>query len=336
MTILYYILMLLGLLCTIPVGMKLLGSDRISMELTVMFHIGAAAVFTVGIHNLTSKKDVSDKKCNLWWSYALTCGLVLPCYGLYIAFFTYLIQRIMNKRPPSIEDEEITVQDVGVFGKDTKLPKQLEILNRLDIEPFSDIFGTGRSRLKKSAIELLGNIRSEQAIKILRVALMDDDIEVRLFAAGVLGRIDDEHTKNIREKAAQFEDDPLDQDAGMELVKTCKQYAESGLLEAISQTYYYKKGIDTLGELKRTAEALYLKSYLEEKLGNLDGAFTAISACLKNNDKKGKFHEQLWNIMFQRRDYAEIAKNVSLAKNRGIEGINEGIIEYWEGDGDIH
>jgi tetratricopeptide (TPR) repeat protein len=206
---------------------------------------------------------------------------------------------------------------------------QLEVLDRLDIEPFIDIFRRGKADLKKSAVKLLGNIRSQQAVETLSMALMDEDIEIRLFAAGVLGGMEDEYAVAIKNKKNRYEAAPGDKAAGLEFAKLCISYAESRLLDQVAMSYYYSEALRVLEELPEDADILYLKAYCQQALGNHTDARRLAERCLETNRDDPGYNQLLWNIFFSERDYDALINAISDARKRGVSGLDEEVISFW-------
>ncbi|MBT3182010.1 MAG: HEAT repeat domain-containing protein [Deltaproteobacteria bacterium] len=317
-----------GIVLTIPVGIKVFFPDLITLQSTVIFHILSALFFSIGMYYGTTPPEDNGKRSNLWWSYSAALCTFLPLYGIAIAVLIYLFQRYIKKAPPPIEDDEITVQDIGVFGRVSTKSKQLELLERLDIEPFIDIFRMGHARLKKGAIQLLADIKTGTAIKILKTALMDKDMEVRLFAAGVLGRMDDEFAKLIEEKSSTYSE-MKNEKSTLELFDVYIKYADSGLTEEISKNYYLQECLNLLDNLPATPKISYLKSSIDLRLNKIDDAMKSIKSALDIENDNAEYNEQLWKTLFEQKDYKELIKTIKGARDSKIEEIDQGLIEFW-------
>jgi tetratricopeptide (TPR) repeat protein len=328
-TLISTILILLALACTLPIGIKIFYPHQLTLIQALAFHAASALLFANGLYLLTRHSKTKVKKANLWWSFGLTACIILPLYGIYIVLIIFVLQKILNKKPPPIEEDVITVQDIAVFGKAKKRSRQLELLDRLDIEPFMDIFRKGQSKMKKSAIELLGNLRSHQAIHILKQALMDSDIEVRLFAAGVLGRFDDEYAKSIKKISARLNTNPQDSKTAHELVDVYQKYAQSGLLEARSQAYYYQESLKVLDSLPEDFETNSLKSHILFHLGELDKSHDTLNKCLKEDENNPQCNKQHLEILFAKREYKKMVSVLQGLKNKKALDLSEEVIQFW-------
>ena len=324
-----YLAIILAFLLAIPMGMKIFDVGRVALWFAIICHLLSAFFFMAGFYVLTGETEEHKKRNNVWYLYVSIICLAMPFYGIFIALIVYEVQRRRKTLPPSIVSEVIEIQDPTVFDKMLSRSDQLEVLDRTDIEPFIDIFRRGQSALKKSAIRLLGTIHSRKAITTLNMGLMDDDIEVRLYAAGMLGKIEDEYAIDIKNKRHKYDSMPGDRDAGLELANICIAYAESGLLDQVAMSYYYEQAVGVLGQLSNDAEAIYLKARCNLELRNYDEAKDDAKRCLAMKKDDPRFNELLWDIQFSEKDYSTLVASISDAHRRNIEGIDKGIMEFW-------
>jgi hypothetical protein len=327
--ILPYLAIITAFLLEIPMGMKIFGTGNIPRLLAIACHLLGAFSFTVGFYLLTGETEEYRRRNNVWYLYVSVICLTMPFYGVFIALLVYEIQRRRKTLPPPIVSDEIEIQDPTVFQKMLSRSDQLEVLDRTDIEPFIDIFRRGQSSLKKSAIRLLGTIHSKKAITTLNMALMDEDIEVRLYAAGMLGKIEDEYAIDIKNKGHKYDAAHGDKEMGLELARSCVAYAESGLLDQVAMSYYYERAVEVLGQLPQDCEVLYLKTRCNLQLRNHDEARRDAKKCLEMEPDDPRFNEILWDIEFSDKDFASLVASISQAQKRNIQGIDEEMMEFW-------
>jgi hypothetical protein len=324
-----YLAIALALLLAVPIGMKILNVGRVWLWLAIVCHFLSALSFTAGFYLLTGETEERRRRDNVWYLYVSIICITMPFYGIFIAFIIYEIQRRKKTLPPPIVSDVIEIQDPSVFERMLSRSDQLEVLDRLDIEPFIDIFRRGQSALKKSAVKLLGTIQSKKAITTLNMALMDEDIEIRLFAAGVLGRIEDEYAIEIKNRSFKYDSMPGDREAGMEFADMCVSYAESGLLDRVAMSYYYEQAIRVLEQLPANEEVLYLKARCNLELRNYEEAGRDAKRCLDMKRDDPRFSQLLWDILFSEKDYSALVAGISEAHRRNVQGIDKGIAEFW-------
>ncbi len=313
-----------GVCATIPVGMYLFGRPDLSLPLG--YHVFSVAAMVTGMYLLTGQTVMRG---NVWWLFALVASATMPMYGALATVTIYTAQRFAPKRPPPILSDEIEVPHAEVFTQLRPKLRSLEVLARLDIEPFVDIFRGGQAELKKSAVKYLGNIRSTSALATLNVALMDRDIEVRLFAAGVLGLIDDDFTKGIDTAKAHFAAAPHRSDVGLALADLYMAYADSGLLDRIAKMYYYRETLRIAGAYPENEQSSYLMARSYAALTEYDEARALVERCIAMGAVRRDYDELLCAILFAQKDYAALVAVVERARARENSTLNKEIVQFW-------
>lgn len=331
--ILPYIAIVLAIVLAIPVAIKIFFDDKMPLWVAIICHVLSTIIFTTAFYFMTEdhKREgrIKEKRSNVWWILVMVQTAALPIFGIIMSLVTYSVHKMKKTLPPPIVSDEITVQSPEVFTKKRMLAKQLEVLDRLDIEPFVDIFRRGRTELKKSAVKLLGTMRSKKAISTLMMALMDPDIEIRLFAAGVLSKIEDEYAIDIKNKFTNYKKHPKNKKLGMDLVNLYFSYAEIGLLDTIAKTYYYREALNVLDKLPPDLDVIYAKAHSRFTLGEYDKAKENIDFCLEKDEVNPKYRELLWEIFFSKREYTELAQDIEFARKKEIKSINQNVVDYW-------
>ena len=329
-TTLGYILIIAAFVLCIPASAMVFGARAFAREPFIISHISSALVFGIGFYLVTPRSTGLVKKRNLWMAYAFFMALMLPVYGMISSLLIFIMQKVRGQRPPSVVEDEITVQDTSVFSRMSLRSKPIEVLQKLDIEPFIDIFIRGRSEKKKSAIRLLQKVRSKKTIDTLLIALNDDDIEVRLFAAGVIGSIEDEFDKEIKERQLKYRSMPGNTEAALELINFYIDFAESGLPDQIIKEHYYSEAHHILQGLpKKETEVLYLQAKTDLALGEYEEALQHINECLKMDDMNGRYHELHMEVLFEKKDYGSLAGAIANVKARNVQGISNEVMNYW-------
>jgi len=253
----------------------------------------------------------------------------MPVYGIIIVTSIYLLQNVIKKREPPILSDEITVQDPKFFMTRKRKARQLEILDRIDVEPFIDILQEDVTELKQSAIKQLANIRSREAIKTLISTLHDEDIEVRLYAAGILGKLEDEYTKEIDAKGSHLQRNPENIKLRLDLAKSYISFTESELLDSISKSYYFDEAIRILAPLDQE-ESHYLEAKAFLGLSEYSKALKNILKCLNSSRNNPEYNLEYWKSIYALKDFQFLAQNIEKAKKANIE-VNTEISDFWAG-----
>lgn len=293
-----------------------------------LLHTIAAAIMTAAIFILKSERAGFTKRNNLFFLFSLVFCVTVPIFGILITAFILIARGLEETKPPPILSDEITVQDASVFFKPITRSDKIEILERLDIEPFIDILKGGHSDLKRSAVKQLGNMRSQKAVQTLMIALKDKDIEIRLFAAGVLGKIEDEFAFEIKSKLVRYEKEPITNNA-LELVNSYLEYAESGLLDKVTSIYYYGEALHILKTLPDSENIAYLKAVSHLMLEDYENARLSINTCISFDTKNPKYNHLLLKILFEEKEFISLAEKMKQLKTENIASLNNSLVEYW-------
>ena len=161
------------------------------------------------------------------------------------------------------------------------------------------------------------------------MALMDDDIEIRLFAAGILSRIEDEYAIDIKNKALEYNKHRGSEKLGFELVDIYLSYAEIGLLDTIARTYYYNEAIKVLDELPEGLSILRNRAHIYFELGNFTEAEKNAKAYLKEKSDDTQIIQLLWEVQFSQAEYSDLEKSISNAKKNELKGLRTDVVNYW-------
>ena len=314
---------------TIPLIKILFNNDFITLQEVLYYHVVSSLICIIGFFFLTYEHAYRKKKHNLWLIYSATICLTMPVCGIYSAIIIYMAQAQSGTRPPPILEDVINVPDAKVYEQLLNRSRQIEVMDRADIAPFVDIFKSNETSLKKSAVKLLGGIESKKAINGLMLALMDKEIEIRLLAAGILGKIEDDFARQIKTLALKVEQNPKDQELGEQLVDVYLAYATSNLLDKVSASYYYEEIINISKNIQETPDLTFIKAKAYFALLKYDKARECIESCIQSNDKVPKYHDLLWALLLEDKKYTELKELIASAKKKELKGLNKNILKYW-------
>lgn len=324
-----FVFITLAIASGIPVAMTILGLGDISISVAIVLHFFSVVFVGVGFFLLMPKKGDRGEKGNIWWVYAVASSAVAPVYGVCSTVAIYILQRIMKKGPSPIVGEDITVPSEEVFAKPPLRAKQLEILERLDIEPFAEIFRRGKSALKKSAIHFLSTTPSRESVEMLYRALEDEDIEVRLYASGIIGIIDDSFTKEINIRISRFRANSGDVVLGIDLADIYRAYAESGLADEVSRNHYYREAVNILMQLPEDKDVYYHLANALFSMKNSEDALHYIEKCLVLDQTNFQARILRCRILFSLGQYIEVAKTMSVMKDDGLAKPEDPLTIFW-------
>jgi len=318
-----------AVIVAIPVALTLFEIWSIPLIVSIVLHVLSALLCGIGFYLAERSSDIPSERGNLWSLYAFTFALAMPVFGIIAAVAIFLGQRWRRKRPPPIAADVITVQAPQVFSQDAIRSRQLEILDLLDVEPLIDIFRTGATDLKIGAVKLLGQFRTRRAIMTLMQALLDNDIEVRLFAAGTIGSIEDEYARGIDKRKAALSADPGNTEKGVALAKYYLSYAQSSLLDKIAGEYYCHATLETLASLTADDKVNYVKAQAHVLLEQFREALNCITRSIEADPTNGDYEMMYWRILYQMKDYGTLTASIDNARKRDVKNTDLDVMEYW-------
>lgn len=164
----------------------------------------------------------------------------------------------------------------------------------------------------------------------MRIALLDEDIEVRLFAAGILGRLEDEFAIKIKDKVFKHDLNPNDKFLGFDLAQFYVTYAESGLLDDISKYYYYNEALRILSTLSQDVKYTYLKAHIYYEIGDYEKAKNDIKECLDTDGDNPAYQQLIMETLFALKDYdafVSMLKKVDLSKIEDFKKYE--VVNFW-------
>lgn len=324
-----YAVLCVSALAAVPVALKLGGAAWPPFWLLLLLHLVSAFLCAAALHVVTRSLGGKERKGFLWFVFVLIVCLAMPAYGCFASIAIYALQRMRGRRPPLTVSDEISVQSEDVFRNGKLRTSSLEILERLDIEPFVDIFRSGGPELKRSAVKFLSAIKTQAAVKALNKALVSEEVEVRLYAAGVIGLIDDNFTKEVDARKTEYESHPDDEKRAFFLAQIYMSYAESGLLDAIARVYYYREAIAVLERMPEKQETRFMLARAHHALGENERARELVESCLRVEASNPAYNRLFCSILFSRHEYGELMNAVRRMLEAEVIRPNDELVKVW-------
>ena len=191
---------------------------------------------------------------------------MLLLYGPYgiLATLTFAFIEAFNKREIHL-DEEIDLDEIPIPPTTRTSDSQEEDLKKeLKIRSYYDILHTGHTPLKKALINRFLSRKKLTDIPLLKLALQDEDYEVRTFASTTLGKIEKAVNEDITSLKEQLEEKRNDHTA-IKLLYKYYLYIQSGLLTPELIAYYMVQS----HELVETLSKSQLSKLNETKLKSI-------------------------------------------------------------------
>ena len=130
------------------------------------------------------------------------------------------------------------------------------IASKLEVIPVLDVLMQEDVQLRRGGINVLSNLPVDDAVRLLKYALSDRNVEIRFHAASELSRIETELNNHIAAAKDDLERNPDSTGAHLSLANSYAEYYESNLLDEVTADYYrdlafqeYQTVLDMGGEI---------------------------------------------------------------------------------------
>ncbi len=174
---------------------------------------------------------------------------LLPFFGS-LLFLMALIYLIFVKKDEKIafstEDTEEEMYGFFEFEKPQKSEEELgEVLARaLEIEPYIDILRGRDTELKKGALNKLSEIVTPNSVKIMRMALRDENPEVRLMASQALSKIEEKINSDVASASERVSQSPRSIEARNNLGALYYRYALLDIHDETTRRFHLQKALN--------------------------------------------------------------------------------------------
>ncbi len=163
-------------------------------------------------------------------------------------------------------------QSLGTMARSVSTSRPLD----LAIQPLVDVLHDVDMETRRTAIMVLSRSGTPEAIQLLRQLLSDPQLEIRSDASIALTRIEDELSRNLNAALSQWATTPTDIACMLNLAQQYCAYANSNLLDEVSEHIYLEKARDLLEQMidqgQRDAEYVMLLARIRQRLGEITRA----------------------------------------------------------------
>jgi hypothetical protein len=275
----------------------------------------------------------------LWsWAFSRETGLrlwipiavafIFPAAGPLLMFAGFLIHSTSRRVGYLLEQAEFAEYDTGLAVPGDSNHKAIRDRIR-KLQPAGDILSGTDTAMKQAVITTIGRIRSSEVVRLLLGAKNDPDDEIRLTAATVLTRLDEDY----REEMVRLRDAPSknrNRDQGL----ACLAYADSGLVEAGLRTIALRDGLGHFKEAifageEMDADLLRRVGYEAVRLGDR-GFFDRVRSILEARGEAAAVSMLDLASCYERRDFRGMAETLSRAPHESGRTWSE-MLAVWKG-----
>ena len=201
----------------------------------------------------------------------------------------------------------------------------------LSMEPVLDSVHDPDPEVRKKAIQRLADHRDPLSIKLLRDLLLDEEEEVRLYAASELDRIEREfhmriyHFKNEKPY-------PTDEENRFYLARIYIEYAETLLRETPLADYFFNKARELLNGLIQQQEKddyYYFRARCFQHQKDYESAVRDYRKCIALNAGFQQAYFGLAECLFYQDRFADIKRIFRVLPSINREGEAFDAFLYW-------
>jgi len=166
------------------------------------------------------------------------------------------------------------------------LPQKGEALDG-DVQPLIDVLYDTDTDVdtRRAAVTILSREHHANAMRLLRLLLSDPQPEIRRDASVALTQLENELFAELRASFEQWSANPEDREQVLKLADQYASFAQSNVLDEMSQRIYLEKARDLLLHVltqERTDAELWIKlARIRQKLGELQEALHDIGVALQ-------------------------------------------------------
>ena len=217
---------------------------RLSLDIYILF---ITPVFSVSYYYLL-KQFIRNKT---WRLSLVVLDLCLPFYGVLsvflIAFLNIFFKRSNNDAPEDnfyLKDFESSILQIQNNLLSQKSSKADTDVSRL--EPYLDIFNGNNTDLKIDACIKLSYAKDKSSIELLKIALQDEQYDVRYMANNALDKIEKKFMLELEQVSGLITKHPLITDNYLLRSEIYSQLASSGILDETVTDYFLNKALSDL------------------------------------------------------------------------------------------
>jgi len=172
----------------------------------------------------------------------------------------------------------------------------------LTMEPLVDRVHDPDPVVRREAIRTIAERRTPNAVRTLRQMLLDENEEVRLYAASELDRLEAELQTRMHNLRQRLESDSLDLQARFDLAKTNIEYAHLLLFDSDLRHFFLDKAIALLNQNLRqdptNPQYYFYRGWAHRLRGNYEQAVEDLKRAVMWNKKSTPAFVQLAELYF--------------------------------------
>ena len=244
-----------------------------------LLHVGVVIVATLGFFGLL----VERRGAWFWTIVCILLAVFMPATGIIMVAATCVLTPIPDSS--SYEDEaqglyaffrkkrEIFLDRLEELDEDTpENEEEYDLLRQrwLDLEPYEDVLiGDDFSR-KRDVLTTIAREPNAWSVKLLRRCLSDRNPDIRFYASGALGRIEEDMTTAITALQGELDTLPDSEDLKGQLITEYLDIIALKLVPAATERHYLETALTLVETLPHSRETLEQHALVLDGLGRHD------------------------------------------------------------------
>lgn len=304
--------------------------------LLAVLHIAACALVSYGIYFASQKSRFLSPKN--WFLASLALSIFLPPAGPFLMVGIYVLASRSHWEKTDIyeEYEKYIAHDFKPEEKHMPSDKLLEeIGERLEVSPLVDVINQDDVKLRRGAVQVMNKLPKKDAVRLLKLAAQDANVEIRFAASSELSEMEAEMNDNIGMALRDVEAAPNSVDARLALANAYADYYDSGILDASTAEYYRSQAFEEYTRvLELGGDNIHVLNYLgnlEIQRKNYDDALKHFKRVVEIEPSDIFANVGVIQVYYERGDIKQVVERASNLVNRMTEtlGPMREIITFW-------
>jgi tetratricopeptide (TPR) repeat protein len=309
---------------------------NISFLLILLLHVAAVYIFSLGVYLAAKKKHIGNPKN--WFISSFACAFTFFGVGFIavLGFVVLLARQMWEKSDVFDEYERYITYEYAREESHIEPDKLVEKVDEeLEISPLVDIMGEKDTGLRRGAINAMQRLPPKDAVRLLRLSLKDNSVEIRFHAAIGLSQIESSINNTIVLARKEVQRNPSSAASHLLLANSYEEYYESGILDEVTAQYYmdlalgeYYKALELGSE---TVNVLNAIGDLQVRKTNYDKALASFGRACEIEPSNVFSNVGLIQVLYETKKVKEAIERAKqiIGKMPETKGPMREIIQYW-------
>ena len=253
--------------------------------LLLLGHIASVLIFSLGIYLVSKAKRIGNPKN--WFIASVSFSFTFSFLG-FISIPALLIVLAQEKWEKSDIFDEYERYIHYEYKREERLMEGDKLVDRVDdelqVSPLIDVMSEKDTPLRRGAINVMQRLPPKDAVRLLKLSLEDNNVEIRFHAAIGLSKIESRINNNIIIARKEVERSKASALNHLLLANGYAEYYECGILDGVTAKYYMELALSEYYKVlelgNENVNVLNAIGDLESRRKNYDNSLTSFErAC---------------------------------------------------------